>query len=131
MTILLHNMSAPPRSEIVKQIEQLDDYLCFSPENFAKQLNCSVKNLPNTIRTYIANNLNWQLQTKRPSSYMIAITRKKITETFSGKTCKDIPLQLYIFGGVVGDMYIPNRILNWTKDTFTRNYCFLKKEVLE
>ena len=113
-----------------KRIERIDNYLKFIPKQLAKQLNCSTKELPNTIQHYINNYPNWENKVKKPSNYMIAIIKKGDIK-YPSNICKNISLQIHIFGRIVGDIYIPNRTLYWSKDVFKHEYYFLEKEVFE
>lgn len=115
---------------IFKRIERIGNYLKFIPKQFAEQLNCSVEYLPDTIQQYINTHPDWENRVKKPSNYMIAVL-KKGNIIYPSTICKDIYLQIHIFGRIVGDMYIPNRTLCWSKDVFKHDYYFLEKEVLE
>lgn len=118
------------KEQTLKTRDKEYNYLNFLPKQLAEQLNCSVEELPNTIQQYIKNYPDWERRTKKPSNYMMAVL-KKGNFIYPSKICKDISLQLHIFGRVVGDMYIPNRTLYWSKDVFKYEYYFLEKEVFE
>ena len=115
---------------VIKKIERIYNYINFIPKQLAEQLNCSIKELPNTIQQYISNYPNWEKRTKKPSNYMLAVFKKR-NIIYPSNVCKDLSLQLHVFGRIVGDIYIPNRTLHWSKDVFKQEYYFLEKEVFE
>lgn len=124
------NSDIQEQQSIIKRLDKIYKYTKFVPTQLAEQLNCSVKDLPDKIQQYINSCPGWENKVKKPSNYMIAIL-KKGNVVYPANICKDIFLQLHVFGRIVGDLYIPKRTLHWSKDVFKQEYYFLEKEVLE
>ena len=127
----LNNMSAPPRTKAEINIKQIDRYLVFSPLTLARQLKCSLKLLPFMVKEYVDGHKNIFSSIKRPNGYMIANVVPNIRKTdFHYEICKDIDLEIIIFGSTVNGFYIPNRELSWDEDKFANTLCFLRNEAL-
>lgn len=144
MKELLHNMSAPPRSTVTFEQEQLKKYILFSPINLTKLLSKktnTIIELEKMVQDYYIKHKDALNKTKKPTGYMIGskieINRKNINlkmineaiKQYDYIECNDINLLIIIFSQTVGDLYIPNRQLSFESSKFDNILLFPEDEV--
>ena len=135
MSRLLHNMSAPPRSQVCFQQEQLKEYVVFNPFALATLLGADVVGIEQKAKAYLQQH---GAAARKPSGYMIAETIdtgvgyktvKDKLKQYRYEDCRDIELMILVFGSTVGDLYIPNREPSFESSRFDKVLLFPKDEV--
>ena len=144
MSELLHNMSAPPRSEVKFSQEQLEEYISFNPVLLAFLLGIQKFNLAKLekkVKHYYQKHPDLARMIEKPTGYMIAeaielkneninlLESKFLMKQYHHKACRNIPLLILVFASTVGDLYIPNRPLSFEENKFKRILLFPAKEV--
>ena len=144
MSELLHNMSAPPRSEVHFEQNQLEEYVAFNPIVLARLLNFKNKmlsGLEEKAKEYYENHKELENIIEKPTGYMIAevielngINRfskqlKTKIDKYKHKDCENLELLILVFCSTVGDLYIPNRPLSFEKTKFDKILLFPKEGV--
>ncbi len=139
MSELLHNMSAPPRSEVKFNQLQLK-YICFNPSKLVSLLSdkgYSDENISVNVKNYVLDHPQIASIIERPTGYMIgevievndAKKIKKRLMEFSYVECTNLELLIVVFCSTVGDLYIPNRTLSYEKNKFDKILLFPEDEV--
>ncbi len=123
----LFNMSAPPKSKITIEINQVSKYLVFDPNVLCELLNCAKDKLILTINEYIINNPNYLDDS--PNSYLFALKKDKY-EDLDYSICRNINLLLSVFSKTVNNIYIPNRQPIFTCEKFNSLLFFIESEIL-
>ncbi|MDY6431008.1 MAG: hypothetical protein SPL00_04385 [Bacilli bacterium] len=144
MSALLHNMSAPPRSEVKFKQEQLKKYVLFNPIMLARLLgdrNLMIIGLEEKVKDYYEKHKQIENIIKKPTGYMIAEViefngKNKYTKQLKDKLnqykhveCDNIELLILVFCSTVGDLYIPNRPLSFESTKFDKILLFPEEEV--
>ena len=142
MSELLHNMSAPPRSQVSYKMEQLKKYIAFNPltlSELLKELGI-IDEVHLASKKYVDNNPDILKSIKKPTGYMLAeciempkcMSNKKLTNylnKYNFKACTDLELLILVFASTVGDLYIPNKDLSFESSKFSRILLFPEEEV--
>ena len=142
MTVF-HNMSAPPRSEVRFQTNQLTDYIAFNPLTLCNLLSGKTlyKQLPKRVEHYVKHHPEIEKLLEKPTGYMIGETFeineigvltnqiKKKLDNYYFEECQDINLLIVVLCSTVGDLYIPNRPLSFESSKFDKIILFPKVEV--
>lgn len=138
MNKLLHNMSCAPRHIVSIETFQIKVYYCFNPYSLAAMLGVKYAELTDAAKDYVKKHPEIANNVKKPIGYMIgrAIDQLRFQtmlkyekSTFRYKECVDLELMLLVFGGTVGDLYIPNRPLSFDEEKFKQFLFFPKDEV--
>lgn len=144
MSDLLHNMSAPPRSEVKFKQEQLKKYVVFNPIMLARLLgdrNLMITGLEEKVKDYCEKHKQIENIIEKPTGYMIAEViefngKNKYTKQLNDKLnqykhveCDNIELLILVFCSTVGDLYIPNRPLSFESTKFDKILLFPEEEV--
>lgn len=142
MSDLLHNMSAPPRSEVKFEQKQLHSYILFSPITLSKLLSNNriiLRGLEKRVKKYYEHHKEIENIIERPTGYMIGeaieldIRNLKNNNgkllPYAYEECHDLHLLIVVFCSTVGDLYIPNRSLSFEKNKFNKLLLFPKEEV--
>ena len=145
MSDVLHNMSAPPRSQVSFTQRQLKEYIAFNPLRLARLLNDRLlltgANIAKEVNDYVSQHPSIDKNIKRPTGYMIAEyielgNTKKFTRELTDKMnkyryqeCNDLELLIIVLCSTVGDLYIPNHPLVITDSKFDKILFFPKEEV--
>lgn len=144
MSELLHNMSAPPRSEVKFKKEQLKRYIAFSPIKLLTMLNTNKDNqkeISKKIEDYYKANIKTKEFISKPSGYMIAEviefnSDEKLIKQIKDKLnkydyieCDNLELLIIVLCSTVGDLYIPHRIPSFENDKFNKILLFPEEEV--
>ena len=141
MNVLLHNMSAPPKSKVDFEQTQLEKYIAFNPKDLAGSLgdeNMTADELKTAVEDYVKNHPDIERIIEKPTGYMIGevgvmnnenkITSKSKT-VFDYEVCKNLELMIVVLCSTVGDLYIPDRQLSFEKTKFDKILLFPKDEV--
>ena len=141
MNVLLHNMSAPPKSKVDFEQTQLEKYIAFNPKDLAELLgneNMTADELKTAVEDYVKNHPDIERIIEKPTGYMIGevgvmnnenkITSKSKT-VFDYEVCKNLELMIVVLCSTVGDLYIPDRQLSFEKTKFDKILLFPKDEV--
>ena len=99
MNVLLHNMSAPPKSKVDFEQTQLEKYIAFNPKDLAGSLgdeNMTADELKTAVENYVKNHPDIERIIEKPTGYMI---------------------------GEVGVMNDENKITNKSKTVFDYEVC--------
>lgn len=141
MNVLLHNMSAPPKSKVDFEQTQLEKYIAFNPKDLAGSLgdeNMTADELKTAVENYVKNHPDIERIIEKPTGYMIGevgvmnnenkITSKSKT-VFDYEVCKNLELMIVVLCSTVGDLYIPDRQLSFEKTKFDKILLFPKDEV--
>lgn len=141
MNVLLHNMSAPPKSKVDFEQTQLEKYIAFNPKDLAGSLgdeNMTADELKTAVENYVKNHPDIERIIEKPTGYMIGevgvmndenkITNKSKT-VFDYEVCKNLELMIVVLCSTVGDLYIPDRQMNFEKTKFDKILLFPKDEV--
>lgn len=134
---LLHNMSAPPRSEVRFNIAPLGEYLIFDPCVLATKLSKRKMHSTKSAANYLSKHLKKHVLThpyiinykNRPKGYMLASTFDN-TIKCSGTICRDVNLLIHVFCSTVNDIYIPNKEFNYSVARFDKVLYFMKEEII-
>ena len=144
MSGLLHNMSAPPRSEVSFKQVQLKKYIAFNPIRLARLLDDKdivIKDLPGKAKKYVNEHPQIEAIIEKPTGYMIGEVvsfdgknkfTKKISEKLNSYTyveCDNLDLLITVLCSTVGDLYIPNRVLSFESTKFDKILLFPEEEV--
>ncbi|MCR4661857.1 MAG: hypothetical protein K5765_07690 [Clostridia bacterium] len=144
MSELLHNMSAPPRSEVKFKQQQLKKYVAFNPIILARLLgekNIRIAGLEEKVKNYYETHNYIENSIKKPTGYMIAETiefngvnrfskqLKNKMEKYVYEECNNTELLILVFCSTVGDLYIPNRKLSFESTKFDKILLFPEEEV--
>lgn len=145
MTNVLHNMSAPPRSQVKFEQYQLKQYTVFNPLKLARLLNnkrlLSGSALTEEVKKYVSSHPGLENNIKRPTGYMVGEYVEledtvKFTRALNEKLnkfrytdCNDLELLIIVLCSTVGDLYIPNHPLTITDSKFDKVLFFPKDEV--
>lgn len=144
MSELLHNMSAPPRSEVKFKQEQLKKYIAFNPIRLARLLGDSdvvIKDLCNEVKNYVNDHPQIESIIEKPTGYMIGEVvdfngKNKFTKELNDKLnqykyveCDNLELLITVLCSTVGDLYIPNRTLSFESTKFDKILLFPEEEV--
>ena len=141
MNVLLHNMSAPPKSKVDFEQTQLEKYIAFNPKDLAGSLgdeNMTADELKTAVENYVKNHPDIERIIEKPTGYMIGevgvindenkITNKSKT-VFDYEVCKNLELMIVVLCSTVGDLYIPDRQMSFEKTKFDKILLFPKDEV--
>ena len=141
MNVLLHNMSAPPKSKVDFEQTQLEKYIAFNPKDLAELLgneNMTADELKTAVEDYVKNHPDIERIIEKPTGYMIGevgvmndenkITNKSKT-VFDYEVCKNLELMIVVLCSTVGDLYIPDRQMSFEKTKFDKILLFPKDEV--
>lgn len=141
MNVLLHNMSAPPKSKVDFEQTQLEKYIAFNPKDLAGSLgdeNMTADELKTAVEDYVKNHPDIERIIEKPTGYMIGevgvmnnenkITNKSKT-VFDYEVCKNLELMIVVLCSTVGDLYIPDRQMSFEKTKFDKILLFPKDEV--
>lgn len=141
MNVLLHNMSAPPKSKVDFEQTQLEKYIAFNPKDLAELLgneNMTADELKTAVEDYVKNHPDIERIIEKPTGYMIGevgvmnnenkITSKSKT-VFDYEVCKNLELMIVVLCSTVGDLYIPDRQMSFEKTKFDKILLFPKDEV--
>lgn len=141
MNVLLHNMSAPPKSKVDFEQTQLEKYIAFNPKDLAGSLgdeNMTADELKTAVENYVKNHPDIERIIEKPTGYMIGevgvmnnenkITSKSKT-VFDYEVCKNLELMIVVLCSTVGDLYIPDRQMSFEKTKFDKILLFPKDEV--
>ena len=141
MNVLLHNMSAPPKSKVAFEQTQLEKYIAFNPKDLAGSLgdeNMTADELKTAVEDYVKNHPDIERIIEKPTGYMIGevgvmnnenkITSKSKT-VFDYEVCKNLELMIVVLCSTVGDLYIPDRQMSFEKTKFDKILLFPKDEV--
>lgn len=141
MNVLLHNMSAPPKSKVDFEQTQLEKYIAFNPKDLAGSLgdeNMTADELKTAVEDYVKNHPDIERIIEKPTGYMIGevgvmnnenkITSKSKT-VFDYEVCKNLELMIVVLCSTVGDLYIPDRQMSFEKTKFDKILLFPKDEV--
>lgn len=141
MNVLLHNMSAPPKSKVDFEQTQLEKYIAFNPKDLAESLgneNMTADELKTAVEDYVKNHPDIERIIEKPTGYMIGevgvmnnenkITNKSKT-VFDYEVCKNLELMIVVLCSTVGDLYIPDRQMSFEKTKFDKILLFPKDEV--
>ncbi len=144
MSELLNNMSAPPRSEVRFEQEQLKKYIAFNPITLANLLGDSdiaIKDLCNKVKDYVSEHPTIETIIEKPTGYMIGevVTLNgeiKLTKELNDMLnrykyveCDNLELLIMVLCSTVGDLYIPNRTLSFESTKFDKILLFPESEV--
>ena len=138
MSEVLHNMSAPPRSQVVFKQYQLKKYLAFNPLHLATLLKkLKIGGEVNfAAKEFVESHAEQVLNVKRPTGYMLAeyieLSCKEFKErlnTYNYDECDDVALMIVVFASTVGDLYIPERPLSFENTKFDKILLFPLEEV--
>ena len=146
MSALLHNMSAPPRSEVKFSQEQLKRYISFNPmrlERLLKANGYSGEDVAETTKRYVEDHKDIYKSIKKPTGYMIAefielpTGKRRYTKEINGRLgdykyteCTDLELIILVLCSTVEDLYIPNRTLSFESSKFNKILLFPEEEVM-
>ena len=132
MNVLLHNMSAPPKSKVDFEQTQLEKYIAFNPKDLAGSLgdeNMTADELKTAVEDYVKNHPDIERIIEKPTGYMIGevgvmndenkITNKSKT-VFDYEVCKNLELMIVVLCSTVGDLYIPDRLMSFEKTKFDK-----------
>lgn len=122
-----HNMSVPPKSEIIIEIKQLNKMIAFDPDKICELLKCDKQNMIDAINKYIENNKDYEL--KAPKTYMFAL--KSDYKELDYDYCLDLDLLLCVLSKTAGNIYIPNRHSLFNKDKFKETLYFSERELYD
>lgn len=143
--MILHNMSAPPRSEVKFEQGQLKKYIAFIPFLLASLLGeekGDVKDLGAKVKQYVSEHPRIESLITKPTGYMIAEVidlngRNRPSKDFGDQLnryqfveCADPELLIAVFCSTVGDLYIPNRTLSFESSKFDKILLFPEEEVM-
>ena len=141
MNVLLHNMSAPPKSKVDFEQTQLEKYIALNPKDLAELLgneNMTADELKTAVEDYVKNHPDIERIIEKPTGYMIGevgvmnnenkITSKSKT-VFDYEVCKNLELMIVVLCSTVGDLYIPDRQMSFEKTKFDKILLFPKDEV--
>ena len=135
MSELLHNMSAPPRSEVKFKKEQLKKYIAFNPLHLArllKKLNYKDE-ISESVQQYVKNNPGIVKNIMKPTGYMIGevikLNGKYKLNQYKYVECDNLELLIIVLCSTVGDLYIPDRPLSFEKTKFNKVLLFPEEEV--
>ena len=138
MSELIHNMSAPPRSNLEFRQYQLKKYLAFNPLHLAtllKKLKFEDK-VYLAAEQYVKTHPELISSPKKPTGYMLAEYIKLRCRELEGKLntynydeCDDIELMILVFASTVGDLYIPDRPLSFERTKFDKILLFPQEDV--
>ena len=141
MNVLLHNMSAPPKSKVDFEQTQLEKYIAFNPKDLAESLgneNMTADELKTAVENYVKNHPDIERIIEKPTGYMIGevgvmndenkITSKSKT-VFDYEVCKNLELMIVVLCSTVGDLYIPDRQMSFENTKFDKILLFPKDEV--
>lgn len=142
MSNLLHNMSAPPRSQVHYVQKQLCQYIAFNPLVLFREIYGKNHSFQGSIvQKYVEEHPEVLNEIKKPTGYMLAETfdlvdnekfTKELKESLKKYTyeeCRDVNLLILVFCSTVGDLYIPDRPLSFEDSRFHKILFFPKKEV--
>ncbi len=140
MSELLHNMSAPPTSQVKFEKVQLKEYIAFTPYKLALLLSAyglKDEEISVNVKKYVDTHPQVASIIERPTGYMIAETIEdddpvKVSDRlrhYSYIECDNLELLIAVFCSTVGDLYIPNRTLSFEKSKFNKVLLFPKEEV--
>ena len=145
MNDVLHNMSAPPRSQVNFEQKQLKKYIAFNPLRLSRLLNKHLllfgSSLTSEVNKYVSSHPNIDKNIKKPTGYMIGEyielgNTHKFTKNLSEmmdkyfyEECNDLELLIIVLCSTVGDLYIPNHPLTITDNKFDKVLFFPKEEV--
>ena len=144
MKDLLHNMSAPPRSEVKFKQKQLKKYIAFNPNRlitFFEEKDEVIKDLSDKVKEYVKEHPQIELIIEKPTGYMIGEVielkeYKSFTKELNDKLnlykyveCDNIDLLIIVLCSTVGDLYIPNRTLSFERSKFDKILLFPEDEV--
>lgn len=146
MSYVLHNMSAPPRSEVKFSQEQLKKYVSFNPMRLERLLanqNYENEDLGEATRRYVEEHQDIYKNIKKPTGYMIGeyielpngkrrYTREinNKLENYQSTECTDLELIILVLCSTVGDLYIPDRKLSFESSKFNKILLFPEEEVM-
>ena len=129
MNVLLHNMSAPPKSKVDFEQTQLEKYIAFNPKDLAGSLgdeNMTADELKTAVEDYVKNHPDIERIIEKPTGYKITSKSKTV---FDYEVCKNLELMIVVLCSTVGDLYIPDRQLSFEKTKFDKILLFPKDEV--
>ena len=144
MSELLHNMSAPPRSEVRVKKKQVAKYLMFDPRTLNKLLGNKVhlsSGVDKRVKHYVEKHPNIIKSIKKPTGFMIGeyieikdkpesqTKYKRWLERYEVEECVDAELLILVLCSTMGDLYIPDRTLSYEKTKFNKILLFSKEEV--
>lgn len=144
MSELIHNMSAPPRSEVKFEQEQLKEYIAFNPITLVKLLGDSdidIKELCSKVKNYVGEHPTIETIIEKPTGYMIGEVvdfngKYEFTKEINDKLkrykyveCDNLELLITVLCSTVGDLYIPNRTLSFESTKFDKILLFPEEEV--
>ncbi len=146
MSYVLHNMSAPPRSEVKFSQEQLKKYISFNPMRLERLLineNYINEDLGEAVKKYVEDHQGIYKNIKKPTGYMIGEYielpngKRKYTREINNKLdnyqyteCTDLELIILVLCSTVGDLYIPDRKLSFESSKFNKILLFPEEEVM-
>ena len=138
MSELLHNMCAPPRSQVHFEKRQLSRYLAFNPLRLAALLKLPYPLKGTQVKEYLEAHPRLK-KVQKPSGFMLAETVEvgtssataltKRLKTYRYDVCNNIGLLIAVFTSTVGDLYIPSRTPSFEDSHFQRVLLFPKQEV--
>jgi len=107
--------------------------MVFDPEKLARQLRCARARLSGTVNTYVRKHPKWNKGIAAPKGFMLSygIDSNSDQTEFNYELCKEIGLQLLVFGSAAGGLYIPGRTVCWDPDKFEQKLMFLKSEMFQ
>jgi len=129
----LHNMSVPAKTAARIHIDPVGTLMVFDPGKLAQQLGCARESLPGAVNAYVRKHPIWNKRIAAPTGFMISsrLDGPPAHPKAFFEVCKDIGLQLLVFGSTAGSLYIPGRTVCWDPDKFEQKLMFLKSEVFQ